>query len=58
MRVIRQGANAVHFVPEVIPEGTEVDVVVDWSRRFDHMQQHSGKPLQHLKYMLWIFKPV
>lgn len=45
MRVIRQGANAVHFVPEVIPEGTEVDVVVDWSRRFDHMQQHSG---QHL----------
>jgi len=45
MRVIRRGGSAVHFVPEAIPEGTEVELVVDWSRRFDHMQQHSG---QHL----------
>ena len=42
MRVIRRGGSAVHFVPEAIPEGTEVELVVDWSRRFDHMQQHSG----------------
>lgn len=42
MRVIRQGGSAIHFIPEAIPEATEVDLVVDWSRRFDHMQQHSG----------------
>ena len=42
MRVIRQGGSAIHYVPETIPEATEVDLVVDWLRRFDHMQQHSG----------------
>ncbi|XP_015759085.1 PREDICTED: alanyl-tRNA editing protein Aarsd1-like [Acropora digitifera] len=45
MRVIRRGATAVHFLPQAIPERTEVELVVDWPRRFDHMQQHSG---QHL----------
>ena len=43
LRVIRQKANAVHFTHSAIPEGTEVNLVVDWSRRFDHMQQHSGE---------------
>ena len=42
MRVVRQGKHAVHFIPEAIPEATEVELVVNWSRRFDHMQQHSG----------------
>ena len=42
MRVVRQGKHAVHFIAEVIPEATEVELVVNWSRRFDHMQQHSG----------------
>lgn len=45
MRVVRQGKHAIHFIPEAIPEGTEVELVINWSRRFDHMQQHSG---QHL----------
>ena len=42
MRVIRRGGSAIHYISDAIPEGTEVDLVVDWSRRFDHMQQHSG----------------
>ncbi|GGH77317.1 alanyl-tRNA synthetase [Pullulanibacillus pueri] len=32
-------------VPLQALEGTEVEGVVDWERRFDHMQQHAG---QHL----------
>ena len=34
-----------HYVANEIPINTEVVVHVDWSRRFDHMQQHSA---QHL----------
>ncbi|KAH8261718.1 hypothetical protein KR044_003234 [Drosophila immigrans] len=45
--VQRKGSTAVHFVesPSSFEEGSEVQQVVDWSRRLDHMQQHSG---QHL----------
>nr|XP_020461855.1 alanyl-tRNA editing protein Aarsd1 [Monopterus albus] len=45
LRVTRQGAEAVHFVSAPLEVGQEVRVKVDWERRFDHMQQHSG---QHL----------
>ncbi|KAK9529890.1 hypothetical protein VZT92_011439 [Zoarces viviparus] len=45
LRVTRQGADAVHFVGSPLEVGQEVQVKVDWERRFDHMQQHSG---QHL----------
>ncbi|OWF35864.1 alanyl-tRNA editing protein Aarsd1-like [Mizuhopecten yessoensis] len=45
LRITRKGAEAVHFVSTEIPEATEVDMKVDWTRRFDHMQQHTG---QHL----------
>jgi alanyl-tRNA synthetase len=34
-----------HLVEGELPAGTEVEGHVDWARRFDHMQQHSG---QHL----------
>ncbi|KAI3364972.1 hypothetical protein L3Q82_001142 [Scortum barcoo] len=44
-RVTRQGSEAIHFVGSPLEEGQEVQVKVDWERRFDHMQQHSG---QHL----------
>ncbi|EDW82737.1 uncharacterized protein Dwil_GK24978 [Drosophila willistoni] len=45
--VVRNGTQAVHFVesPESFEEGTEVEQVLNWERRLDHMQQHSG---QHL----------
>ncbi|XP_026206808.1 alanyl-tRNA editing protein Aarsd1 [Anabas testudineus] len=45
LRVTRQGAEAVHFVRSPLEVGQEVQVKLDWERRFDHMQQHSG---QHL----------
>ncbi|XP_008313363.1 alanyl-tRNA editing protein Aarsd1 isoform X1 [Cynoglossus semilaevis] len=45
LRVTRQGAEAVHFTSSPVEVGQEVQVKVDWERRFDHMQQHSG---QHL----------
>uniref|UniRef100_A0A3B5MK59 Threonyl/alanyl tRNA synthetase SAD domain-containing protein n=1 Tax=Xiphophorus couchianus TaxID=32473 RepID=A0A3B5MK59_9TELE len=45
LRVTRQGPDAVHFVTSPVEERQEVRVTVDWERRFDHMQQHSG---QHL----------
>uniref|UniRef100_A0A6Q2Z0P5 Alanyl-transfer RNA synthetases family profile domain-containing protein n=1 Tax=Esox lucius TaxID=8010 RepID=A0A6Q2Z0P5_ESOLU len=45
LRVTRNGAEAVHFVGSVLEVGREVQLKVDWERRFDHMQQHSG---QHL----------
>lgn len=43
LRVTRQGPEAVHFVTSPLEEGQEVNVKVDWERRFDHMQQHSGE---------------
>ncbi|XP_056325054.1 alanyl-tRNA editing protein Aarsd1 [Danio aesculapii] len=45
LRVLRQGPDAVHFVSSALEEGQEVHIKLDWKRRFDHMQQHSG---QHL----------
>ncbi|XP_061765120.1 alanyl-tRNA editing protein Aarsd1 [Nerophis ophidion] len=45
LRVTRQGQDAAHFVGSPLEVGQEVQVKVDWERRFDHMQQHSG---QHL----------
>ncbi len=45
-RVERLGdGSVVHHVAEPLPEGSAVDVRVDWARRFDHMQCHSA---QHL----------
>ncbi|MBQ7875437.1 MAG: hypothetical protein IJ306_09860 [Oscillospiraceae bacterium] len=32
-----------HFLAKAIPAGTEVFCVIDWERRFDFMQQHSGE---------------
>ncbi|XP_037937412.1 alanyl-tRNA editing protein Aarsd1-B-like [Teleopsis dalmanni] len=45
--VVRKGSEAIHFVEMKNPfeEGTAVTQIVDWNRRLDHMQQHSG---QHL----------
>lgn len=43
LRVTRRGAQADHFTQTPLTPGTEVRVRVDWGRRFDHMQQHSGR---------------
>ncbi|XP_030564726.1 alanyl-tRNA editing protein Aarsd1-B [Drosophila novamexicana] len=45
--VLRKGSTAIHFVESstCFEEGSEVQQHLDWPRRLDHMQQHSG---QHL----------
>ena len=45
LQVTRRGAEAVHFVESPLPVGKNVKQTVNWERRLDHMQQHSG---QHL----------
>nr|XP_056720697.1 alanyl-tRNA editing protein Aarsd1 [Euleptes europaea] len=45
LRVARRGPDALHFIQTPVEPGSEVQLVLDWDRRFDHMQQHSG---QHL----------
>jgi alanyl-tRNA synthetase len=40
-----------HFVREPLAAGTHVEGQVDWERRFDHMQQHSGQHL--LSAVFW-----
>jgi alanyl-tRNA synthetase len=42
--VIEEGERIAHITAAPVPPG-EVDCRIDWARRFDHMQQHSG---QHL----------
>lgn len=44
-QVTRKFDKALHFVTEPLSIGENVKQVIDWDRRFDHMQQHSG---QHL----------
>ena len=41
----RKGPDAIHFCDSEIEVGKSVELEIDWSRRFDHMQQHTG---QHL----------
>jgi len=44
-QVIRKGPHAVHYTDHQFEPGERVKQTVNWNRRFDHMQQHSG---QHL----------
>ncbi|MHB1134638.1 MAG: alanyl-tRNA editing protein [Chloroflexota bacterium] len=42
--VYEEGAEIVHVLEAPLPEGAvEVEGLVDWQRRFDHMQQHTGQ---------------
>nr|XP_022908357.1 alanyl-tRNA editing protein Aarsd1 [Onthophagus taurus] len=44
-QVNRRGDKAVHYTKNELSIGEPVKQIVDWKRRLDHMQQHSG---QHL----------
>ncbi|PYT31233.1 MAG: alanyl-tRNA editing protein [Acidobacteria bacterium] len=50
IEVIDDADGVAHRAESTI-EGTEVECRIDWSRRFDHMQQHSG---QHLLSAVFI----
>ena len=41
--VQERGEDVVHFCREALEPGTEVEGIIDWDRRFDLMQQHSGE---------------
>jgi len=43
--VFEEEGTVCHVLPAPLEEGYEVEAVLDWERRLDHMQQHSG---QHL----------
>lgn len=43
--VVEEGGHVLHVVERPIDAAGEVEGVIDWRRRFDHMQQHTG---QHL----------
>ena len=42
INVRRIGSEAVHFTLKPLNPGEKVHQKLDWERRFDHMQQHSG----------------
>src|SRR5689334_22289338 len=42
--VIDEGERVAHLLDEPLT-GREVDAIIEWPRRYDHMQQHTG---QHL----------
>ncbi len=39
----RESAEVVHLVDGPLEVGARVAAVIDWTRRFDHMQQHTGQ---------------
>jgi alanyl-tRNA synthetase len=42
--VIDEGERIAHLLAKPLPEGTaSVTGAIDWARRFDHMQQHTGQ---------------
>ena len=43
--VREQGESIVHLCDTPLEVGEEVTGTIDWERRFDHMQQHSGEHL-------------
>jgi alanyl-tRNA synthetase len=45
LEVFEENDDVVHVVSEPLVAGSAVAGEIDWARRFDHMQQHSG---QHL----------
>ena len=41
--VVREGDGAIVHILDGVPPGGEVEGLLDWPRRFDHMQQHTGQ---------------
>src|SRR5690606_18113509 len=46
--------HVLEALPSPVPEPSPVECVIDWQRRYDHMQQHSGQHLlSQLLYRLF-----
>ncbi len=51
IEVMEDGDRVVHQLDGDLEPGSEVDGEIDWPRRFDHMQQHTGQHL--LSAVVW-----
>ena len=49
--VTEAGERVLHHTNQPLEVGSQVTVTVDWPRRFDHMQQHSGEHI--LSFAAW-----
>ncbi len=47
-----EARDAIHVTDQPIEEGQAVIAAVDWDRRFDHMQQHTGPWTPMLCFLL------
>ncbi|MEP6764457.1 MAG: alanyl-tRNA editing protein [Gemmatimonadaceae bacterium] len=45
LEVVDEDDRVAHILERALPEGDKVEGIIDWRRRFDFMQQHTG---QHL----------
>ena len=39
----QRGSEVVHYCERSLPVGAQVEAVLDWQARLDHMQQHAGE---------------
>ncbi len=52
------GGNIIHWLEAPLPEDAdEVSGEIDWARRYDHMQQHSGQHLLSAAFQDVLYRP-
>lgn len=50
--MLRSAASeVVHYCERPLPVGAQVEAVLDWQARLDHMQQHAGEHI--LSHAVW-----
>ncbi len=50
--------NIIHWLAAPLPEtADEIEGVLDWARRYDHMQQHSGQHLLSAAFQDVLYRP-
>ena len=47
----QRGSEVVHYCERPLPVGVQVEAVLDWQARLDHMQQHAGEHI--LSHAVW-----
>lgn len=47
----QRGSEVVHYCERPLPVGAQVEAVLDWQARLDHMQQHAGEHI--LSHAVW-----
>ena len=50
--VFEEGERIVHVTNGKVPDGERVEGSIDWDRRFDHMQQHTGQHILSQAFVL------